>query len=175
MCRAMRSSMRARRRRISFAFTLVEVVVVVGILGLILATLLPMVQRARLSAKRTRLALDLNAIGIALDAYHDDFGDYPRSGGLRLFEQPARGRNPLSRDARSAGRKRVLPGRRRRIRFPHAPRQRRCDRSRLRPISSAGEFQVVSSAEHGSVDGRHRWSAHLVLCGALGRHEHSCG
>jgi len=80
MCRAMRSSMRARRRRISFAFTLVEVVVVVGILGLILATLLPMVQRARLSAKRTRLALDLNAIGIALDAYHDDFGDYPRSG-----------------------------------------------------------------------------------------------
>lgn len=73
MCRAMR--VRGRR---SFAFTLAELVVVIGILALLLATLLPMVQRARVAAKRARLALDLNAVGTALDAYRDDFGDYPR-------------------------------------------------------------------------------------------------
>src|SRR3954447_22747417 len=60
------------------AFTLAEVVVVVGIIVLLLATLLPMVNRARITAKRARMALDLNSIGIALDAYRDDFGDYPR-------------------------------------------------------------------------------------------------
>jgi prepilin-type N-terminal cleavage/methylation domain-containing protein len=74
----MSDAMRTCRRRSNFAFTLVEVLVVISILALILATLLPMVQRARVSAKRARLALDLNAVSIALDAYHDDFGDYPR-------------------------------------------------------------------------------------------------
>lgn len=60
------------------AFTIAEVVVVVAIIVLLVATLLPMVNRARVTAKRARMAMDLNAIGIALDVYRDDFGDYPR-------------------------------------------------------------------------------------------------
>src|SRR5688572_21873807 len=67
--------MSGRRPR---AFTLAELIVVVGIIALLAATLLPMVNRARVSAKRARMSLDLNSIAIALDAYHDDFGDYPR-------------------------------------------------------------------------------------------------
>ena len=67
--------MRVRR---SGAFTLAEVVVVVAIIALLVATLLPMLNRARHTAKRARLAMDLNTIGIALDAYRGDFGDYPR-------------------------------------------------------------------------------------------------
>src|SRR5688572_26616043 len=62
----------------TFAFTLTEVVVVVAVIAVLLATFLPMVSRARVSAKRARLALDLNTIGLALEAYRDDFGDYPR-------------------------------------------------------------------------------------------------
>ncbi|CAN5624425.1 hypothetical protein BH09PLA1_BH09PLA1_30950 [soil metagenome] len=64
--------------RIRRAFTLAETIVVIGIIVLLLAALLPMVNRARLSAKRARMAMDLTTIGIGLDAYHDDFGDYPR-------------------------------------------------------------------------------------------------
>src|SRR5215207_5817493 len=71
----MRGLIRCRNKR---AFTLAEVVVVVAIVVLLLATLLPMVGRARVSAKRARMAMDLNAIAIALNAYRDDFGDYPR-------------------------------------------------------------------------------------------------
>ena len=71
----MMSAMRGQCRR---AFTLAEVVVVVAIVVLLMATMLPMVNRARVSAKRARMAMDLNTIGIALDAYRDDFGDYPR-------------------------------------------------------------------------------------------------
>jgi len=71
----MRGPIRCRGKR---AFTLAEVVVVVAIIVLLMATLLPMMNRARVAAKRARLAMDLNTIGIALDAYRDDFGDYPR-------------------------------------------------------------------------------------------------
>ena len=60
------------------AFTLVELLVVIGIIVLLIGILLPAISRAMRAAHRTRIASDLNAISAALDAYKADFGDYPR-------------------------------------------------------------------------------------------------
>ncbi len=60
------------------AFTIIELLVVIGIIVLLAGILLPMLFKARNSATRTRIAADLNTVATALDAYKQDFGDYPR-------------------------------------------------------------------------------------------------
>src|SRR4051812_41764387 len=60
------------------AFTLVEMLVVIGILGLLIALLLPMITRSLRAARRTRTAADLQSIANALDQFRQDTGDYPR-------------------------------------------------------------------------------------------------
>lgn len=59
-------------------FTLVELLVVIGIIVLLISILLPMVNRVYRESVRTAMAADLQVIGEALDAYRHDFGDYPR-------------------------------------------------------------------------------------------------
>lgn len=63
------------RRR---AFTLVELMVVLGIIALLVAVLAPMANRAYANAKRAALHADLQAIANAIEAYKYDFGDIPR-------------------------------------------------------------------------------------------------
>jgi prepilin-type N-terminal cleavage/methylation domain-containing protein len=65
----------ARRRR--GGFTLVELLVVIGIMAVLMALLAPMIMQAWRSANRTRMASDLQAIATALEAYHQDHGAYP--------------------------------------------------------------------------------------------------
>ena len=60
------------------AFTLIELLVVIGIILILIGLLLPMVLKSLTAAKRTRISSDLNAISSALEAYKQDFGDYPR-------------------------------------------------------------------------------------------------
>src|SRR5688500_15384527 len=60
------------------AFTLVEVLVVIGIMVVIAGIAIPMINKARKQGIRVRVAGDLNTIGVALEAYKNDFGDYPR-------------------------------------------------------------------------------------------------
>lgn len=67
-----------RRARKLGGFTLVEILVVIGIMVAIAAIAIPMINRARIVGIKTRVAADLQAIGVALDAYKNDFGDYPR-------------------------------------------------------------------------------------------------
>jgi prepilin-type N-terminal cleavage/methylation domain-containing protein len=67
--------MRGHYRR---GFTLVELLIVLGMIVLLVTILLPMISRVHLQARRTAMAADLMAISEALEAYKGDFGDYPR-------------------------------------------------------------------------------------------------
>ncbi|HEX4797075.1 MAG TPA: type II secretion system protein [Humisphaera sp.] len=60
------------------AFTLVEMLIVIGIIMLLAALLLPAIGRARRSAVRTALSADMQAIAAGIDAYRLDFKDIPR-------------------------------------------------------------------------------------------------
>lgn len=58
-------------------FTLVEVLVVIGIIVLLMGILIPMVNRAYTNAARTRSVADLAMLSTALEAYNHDFNSYP--------------------------------------------------------------------------------------------------
>ena len=60
------------------AFTLAEMLTVVGILAVLIGILIPVINGARRSARRSAMQADLQTIASALDAYKADHGDYPR-------------------------------------------------------------------------------------------------
>jgi prepilin-type N-terminal cleavage/methylation domain-containing protein len=64
--------------RVRGGFTLVELLVVIGIIVLLIGILLPVISAVRRSAEKNAGRLDLQTIGLALEAYRKDFGDYPR-------------------------------------------------------------------------------------------------
>jgi prepilin-type N-terminal cleavage/methylation domain-containing protein len=59
-------------------FTLTEMLVVVGIVVVLLSAVATTLVRVRHKATHTAIAADLAAIAAALEAYKQDFGDYPR-------------------------------------------------------------------------------------------------
>ena len=65
------------------AFTLVEMLVVLGIIGILIGLLLPAVMMAVNNARRTQINAELKQLDIAFETYKLQKGEYPPSFGER--------------------------------------------------------------------------------------------
>ena len=68
------------RMRFRRAFTVIELLVVIGIIAVLLAILLPALEKVRENATTVKCATNLHTVGQSLAMYaNDNHGNYPRT------------------------------------------------------------------------------------------------
>jgi prepilin-type N-terminal cleavage/methylation domain-containing protein len=73
----MKTTQESQFRTPHFAFTLVEMLVVITIIGVLAGLLIPAVMGAVRRAKETAIAVEINQLDMALKSYKEKCGDYP--------------------------------------------------------------------------------------------------
>jgi len=75
------------KRKIS-GFTIVELLLVLGIIALLVGVLIPSLTTVRNSAREAKQKAQFTAIEVALTAFKNDYGDYPPSDGWYYIPAP---------------------------------------------------------------------------------------
>ena len=94
---------RSQNGRLQKGFTLVELLVVIAIIGVLVALLLPAVQAARESARRTQCLNQLKQMGLACHNFEDTHKTFPSGGTSYWPTVVVRGGVPVGPDEQQIG------------------------------------------------------------------------